>query len=139
MSKPWSKLQREIYKLLDPAVPMQIQCRAYRMPGSQSHNPQIPRYWVTLDQEIIFDYPANATREQKFTMYDHVPQISQTLREYIDTPLAGLLNKEFTADTFKITDLLKAADRRIGKAKLLAWGQGKPESVRKILNKRFVK
>lgn len=137
MSKPWSKLQREIYKLFDDKLPLQIHCRAYRMENSISSSPQIPRYWVTLGKDIIFDFPKNGTLQEKHQMYIHIPNISETIREYIDSPLDGLLQKEFTKDNFGISNILKAADRRLGKAKLLDWGKNQSPEVQAILNFRF--
>jgi len=111
---PWSKLQREVYKILDDRIDLQIHCRAYRMPKSQSTNPQIPRYWITLGKEIIFDFPKDFGTDEKHQLYLHIPAISQLIRDYIDCPVAGLVAHQFE-DPYGITDLLKAADRRIGK------------------------
>lgn len=137
MSKPWSKLQKEIYKLLDPSLDIQIQCRAYRLPNSISSSPQIPRYWVTLGKRIIFDFPKNGTIEEKHQLYIHIPDMSQSIREYIDSPLDGLLVKKFDSDTFGLTNLLKAADRRIGKAKLLEWAKDQSKEVNEVIQSRF--
>ena len=116
MSKVWSKLQRDIYNLIDENLDLQIQCRAYRMSNSRSTNPQIPRYWITLNKEIIFDVPGNIDYIDKFKLYEHIPNISQLIRDYINSPIEGLIEKKFE-DKFGITDILKAADRRIGKRK----------------------
>jgi hypothetical protein len=132
----WSKLQRDIYKLIDPNLNLQIQCRAYRMPKSSSHNPQIPRYWITLDKDIIFDFPKNYSLQEKGQMYIHIPNISQSIREYINTPLSELLNKEFD-NNFGFTDFLKASDRRLGKEKLIEWSKEKPPEIQKIITVRF--
>ena len=138
MAKPWSKLQRDIYKLLDTSINLQIQCRAYRMPESISTNPQIPRYWITLGKEIIFDIPKEADLDVKYRLYEHIPAISQTIRDYINSPLEGLLSKTFD-DKFGITDILKAADRRLGKDALLLWSTqaSRNAGAYLILNKRF--
>jgi hypothetical protein len=132
--KPWSKLQREIYKLLVEGLDLQIQCRAYRMPESWSTTPQIPRFWITLGEDIIFDIPKNANYQQKHQMYDHIPNISNLIREYIDSPVDGLATKVFAKDTFGVTDILKAADRRIGRRQ---WDKlPQTEVVKKILEAR---
>lgn len=149
MSKPFSKLQREIYKLLDPKAEMQIHCRAYRMPKSQSTNPQIPRYWITVGDEIVFDHPGKDGfkvvgqdcehaktnwRPGHHFPYDTVPLISQLIRDYIDTPVSELMDKKFKCDHFGITDLLKAGDRRIGKRR---WDKlPETDTIRTILGKR---
>ena len=54
--RPWSKLQKEVYLLVDPKLEFQIHCVAYRM-CSQWGSTDLPRYWITLDKETIFDYP----------------------------------------------------------------------------------
>lgn len=54
--RPWSKLQKEVYLLVDPKLDFQIHCVAYRM-GSQYGSTDLPRYWITLGKETIFDYP----------------------------------------------------------------------------------
>ena len=56
MPKHWSKLQREIYKLIDSRIGIQIHCSVYRM-DSRWGGTDLPRYWITLGKEIIFDYP----------------------------------------------------------------------------------
>lgn len=133
MSKPWSKLQRDLYQVLDDSINLQVQCRAYRMPASWSTNPQIPRYWITLGKEIIFDVPKEMSLEDKNKLYIHVPAISQLIRDYINTPLAELVEKKFD-DQFGITDILKAADRRVGKRQFDKLP--KSDAVQKVLQAR---
>ena len=40
------------------------------------------------------------------------------LREYIDTPSSELMTKKFEGDHWGLTDILRAADRRIGRRRL---------------------
>lgn len=47
MPKHWSKLQREIYKLIDSRIGIQIHCSVYRM-DSRWGGTDLPRYWITL-------------------------------------------------------------------------------------------
>ncbi|MDE6690614.1 MAG: hypothetical protein K2K04_01465 [Clostridia bacterium] len=44
--------------------------------------------------------------------------ISDLIREYIDTPTDELFDKKFGTDKWKLTEILKAADKRIGKRRL---------------------
>lgn len=136
---PWSKLQREIYKLIDEDLGIQIHCRAYRMTASRSRSPQIPRFWITLGKDIVFDIPRQAEELQSDWAWAGIGCINYSIREYIDSPLKGLLEKSFLPhDNYGVTDVLKAADRRIGKAKLLEWSKEHPEdAVQKIIVKRF--
>jgi hypothetical protein len=56
MSKPWSKLQKEYYLLVADGLKIQLQCRTYHM-DSQMGSTNLPRYWITLNKETIWDYP----------------------------------------------------------------------------------
>jgi len=88
MSKPWCKLQKEYYLLVADGLKIQLQCRAYRM-DSQMGSTNLPRYWVTLNKETIWDYP------KQFVGHEHpsraqtnwypyttdIPDISNLIRE----------------------------------------------------------
>jgi hypothetical protein len=137
--RPWSKLKREIHPLFSPDINIRLHCAAYRM-KSQRGSTDLPRYWITLDKETIWDYPRDFKNQG---IYDHrsalddghtdsrvlqdiyphgsdIAVISDLLREYIDTPKAELLTKSFEKDRWGLTDMLRAADRRIGKRRLSA-------------------
>lgn len=105
------------------------------MPNSQSTTPQIPRFWITLGKEIIFDVPKNATYRQKHQMYDHIPAISDLIRAYVDAPVDGLVGRVFPNDTFNLADVFKAMDRRIGRRQ---WDKVPvtSDAVKKILDLR---
>lgn len=111
--KPWSKLQREIKKLFDPDLDLNIQCRAYRM-DSQRGSTDLPRYWITLGKKVIFDYPKDFNVSADYYPYiNDISDISKLIREYIDTPVVELLTRRFD-DPWFLTSILLAADRRIG-------------------------
>lgn len=125
----WSKLQSALYRITDPTIRFQIQCRVVRMASSYGST-DLPRYWITLGKETIWSYPGQfvvpggATRRvdsSRLTHYPHmtdVPAISDLIREYIDTPVADLLTKQFTNDHWSLVNILRAADRRIGQRQL---------------------
>jgi len=127
--KRWSSLQRELYLLIDDKLDFQIHVNKYRM-GSGSTC--LPRYWITFRGEIIFDYPKqfmeqtqdgcfarNLAGEQAFYPYQNdVTDISDLFRAYIDTPKEELFTKHFEDDHWGLINILKAADRRIGKRRL---------------------
>jgi hypothetical protein len=128
---PWSKLQREIYDLISPDINFQIHCVAYPMRSRTSRgSTDIPRYWITLGKEIIWDYPqdflakAGSSEDCSGKVHPYYPfttdihDISDLIREYIDTPKEALLDKNFESDKWGLTDILKAADRRIGVRRL---------------------
>ena len=143
--KPWSKLKTKLMNLILKEIPLDIHQAVYRM-DSQRGSTDLPRYFVTLNKEIIFDYPkdfVNKTVESfnnnlTKTVYPHITEISDIsnlLREYIDTPVSEVLQKDFK-DQFGITNLLKASDRRIGKEKLKEWAQNQNDVVKKIIQLR---
>lgn len=117
----WSKLQKELYNLIDKRIDFQIHCVAYRMKSSRG-NTNLPRYYITLGKEIIFDYPKQFIDQnndlQDYPYINDVSDISDLIRDYIDTPTENLFNKEFDNDKWRLTEILKAADKRIGQRRL---------------------
>lgn len=128
--KRWSKLQRELYKVIDPTINFQIHCSVYRM-GSRWGSSDLPRYFITLDNEIIFDYPKQFINEKKelknlsrdsiamtYPYNNDISDISDLFKEYLNTPKEELLDKHFHNDYWGLINILKAADKRIGKRRL---------------------
>lgn len=117
----WSKLQKELYQIIDNRLGLQIHCVAYRM-KSQRGTSNLPRYFITLGKDIIFDYPKQFIRQsnelQNYPYENEISDISDLFREYIDTPLEDLFDKNFENDKWRLTEILKAADKRIGKRRL---------------------
>jgi hypothetical protein len=113
--KRWSKLKKEITKLFDERLSLDLHCAKYRM-QSQHGSTDIPRYWLTLNKEIVWDYPKDfkAILPPEFPYLNDMSEISELIREYIDTPETELITKSFN-DPWKLTEILKAADRRIGR------------------------
>ncbi len=139
MSK-WSKLQKELYQIIDKRIDFQLHCVSYRM-NSQYGGTDLPRYFITLGKEIIFDYPKqfikNRSDLQGYPYENEISDISCLIREYIDTPTKELLNKNFVRDKWCLTDILKAADRRIGISRLEELLlRTDCESAKKIIQKR---
>lgn len=54
--KRWSKLQKRLYELVDESIDFKLHCTVYRM-QSRRGSTDLPRYFITLAGEIIFDYP----------------------------------------------------------------------------------
>lgn len=120
--KSWSKLQSDLYKIISDDIKFQIHCAAYPM-RSQRGSTDIPRYWITIDKEIIWDYPKNFIKDknkvnENFPYETDVSDISILVKEYIDSSKDGLLEKKFENDKWGLTDILKVSDRRIGKRQL---------------------
>ncbi len=153
----WSKLQKQIYLLLDKNINLQIHCSVIRM-KSERGSTGLPRYFITLDKDVIFDYPKQFINKKlpdemlKYSidknvtlkvqeLYPYVTEISDIsdlFREYIDTPLNDLYEKEFTSDEWGLTDILKSADRRIGLPKLKQFvSKMQNDIVEKIITARI--
>ena len=128
--KRWSKLQRELYSIIDKSIDFQIHCVVYRM-KSQYGSTDLPRYWITLGDEIIFDYPKQFVNKNGdiqnlshnkpqcwYPLETDISDISKLIREYIDTPKDIVFNKHFENDYWGLINILKAADRRNGKRRL---------------------
>ena len=127
--RPWSKLQRDLYKILDNKINFQIHCVAYRK-DSQRGSTNLPRFWITLGKETLWDYPKDFVKEHGTKNYSDtkihnypyssdVPDISDLLREYIETPKEEIYEKHFENDKWGLINILKSADRRIGKRRLI--------------------
>ena len=128
----WSKLQRALYLIVSPDIDFRIHLSKYRM-DSQYGSTELPRYWITLNGEIIFDYPKqfvnsngmiNTMQKNKpyggraYPYITDIPDISGLIREYIDTDKSEVFDKHFENDYWGLINILKAADRRNGKRRL---------------------
>ena len=66
-----------------------------------------------------------------------VRDLNEILRAYLDTPREELLKKQFPRDCFGMTNILKAADRRVGVDRLQKhFKDCEQESVVKVLSAR---
>lgn len=150
-NRRWSKLQKELYLIIDPKINFQMHCAIYRI-GQYGNS--VPRFWITLEKEIIFDYPKQFVMSNQVMTYhvsdnDYrdvcypyegiyhiagISDISDLIREYIDTPTSEILTKHFENDYWNLVDIFRAADRRIGQRRLkLLQNTTKSSVVQKIL------
>ena len=141
----WSKLQKRLYDLISPDLDLQIHCGVYRM-QSQYGSTDLPRYWITLNKEIIWDYPKMLIGQPQlgksplkwYPYGTDIGDISDLLREYIDTSAEDLLEKEFVNDHWGLTNILKSADRRFGRRRLqMLKKKIGNKAARKVLMKRM--
>ena len=125
----FSKLKARMESLFDSSLDLQIRCNVY-----QKYSPrQCSRFWVTLNKEIIFDFMKDFkyihdfkhirefhTENNKGDIVTgwNVSHINNLVQEYIETPVDKLLDYDFKDDVYGVTEILKAADRRIGKSKI---------------------
>lgn len=119
MSKRWSKLQKKIYAMVDPAINLRIHCVKYRIPGHCGMQ-EFPRYFVTLDGQIIFDWPkaysqGDCSRPAQANIHLQAfwcaSDISNAISKYLN---AGSETQMTITDPWGISEILRAADRRIG-------------------------
>jgi len=104
----------------------------------------LPRYWITLDQEIIWDYPSDFKHKRYPKSTDIYPwrvevsDISALIREYLDTPKDQLMSRHFENDYWGLINILRAADRRIGQRRLKALrSKTHNKAARKIIEQRM--
>src|ERR1035437_8421859 len=129
-SRPFSKLKKQIESLFVHELKMKINCISYPI-KSQYGSSSIPRFYVQLGKETIWDFPKDfPIKDIHYHYWKDDTGISNLIREYIDTPVLELLNKIFTGEQIIIesqdcnfylglTEIFIAADRRIGREKLL--------------------
>lgn len=118
-------MQKQLYSIIDDNVELQIHCSVYRM-NSQRGSTCLPRYWITLGKQIVFDYPKVAIDKENYPYITEVSDISDLIRQYMDTPREQLPTKSFDSDKYGITNLLKSADKRISVAKLRQYFSDSP-------------
>jgi len=143
MPKRWSKLQKSLYNLIEPSINFQLHCSLYEMNSNDGHHgSKLPRYFITIGKEIVFDYPKDfdTTERYGFNSYPwdcDISDISNVIEEYIQCPESDLM-KAFMNDKWGITDILRVCDRRIGKRRLLKLQDlNSNEILLKIIEKRL--
>ena len=105
--KRWSKLAKRLYEIVDESIDFKLHCTVYRM-QSRRGSTDLPRYFITLAGEIIFDYPkdfalksggvkslAGGALTKIYPYGNDISDIGELIREYIDTPKEELFAKHF--------------------------------------------
>lgn len=138
MGKRWSKLQARLYNLMEPAVNFQIHCALYEMKSLGHYGSRLSRYFITVDKEIVFDYPKDMELDKKYIYLwnSEVDKISILIEEYIQRPNEELL-ADFPNDEWGIVEILLACDRRVGKKRLQVLAERtRNAKVKSIIEKR---
>ena len=143
MPKRWSKLQSRLYNLIDPAVGFQIHCALYEMNSNNGyHSSKLPRCFITIGKEIVFDYPKDFDTTLKYGRNSYpwdadMSGISDLIEEYIQRPEEDIM-LPFARDIWGLTDILRVCDRRIGKRRLRELKfSSTDERLIKIIDKRL--
>lgn len=143
----WSKLQKQLYLIIDKDSDFQIHCSVYKtksawtagqINGISKGREMIPRYWITVgkDKNIIWDFPNNYlyNESQVNTKYldltkcenninntyfwsENYTWVAETIRYYLNTPTNKLLVQKYYKDKYGLTEILRKYDRRISKQK----------------------
>ena len=133
----WSQIQRKLYEIIAPQINLQVHCAVYPGGGKTCAN-GIPRFWVTLDGEVIFD----CQHDFMFMWHDKDFDIGNLPFEDDISWCCGIVIRHFQAsvdrlmtlhDRFGLTDILLAADRRIGKRRWPEIYKNRSEAARKVL------
>ena len=123
----WSKLQKQLYLIIDKESKFQIHCSVFKTKsawcaGQDKHNiskarEAIPRYWITVDGKTIWDFPKDFIDEIKnnYFYWDNYTWVAETIRYYLDTPRSQLLTDTYEKDIYGLTNVLRKYDKRISK------------------------
>lgn len=144
MARRWSKLQKAIYNLIPEDLPLQVHVTEMPEALETGSLNLLGMFWVTLEKDVIWHFPKDFVTHwtewpDGSNQYSYsVADINRVVREYIDTPLAELLTKQFSRDYCRISDVLKASDRRFAPHRLVQhFKNTKSEAVRKVLDHRL--
>ena len=126
MAKRWSKLKKQIESIFVEGISLHVHCTAIRTTRENEGSlaEVLGVFTVSLGKKVIWNFPSQFVDFQ--TIYPNgrnhysygVNDINELLRQYLDTSKDALLTKEFPGDFFGITNIFKAADRRLGLVKL---------------------
>ncbi|MEI6140576.1 MAG: hypothetical protein WCP85_15010 [Mariniphaga sp.] len=157
IGRRWSKLKKKLENLFEPTLNIEFNCSSYPVRSQRGGN-SIPRFYMQIDKEIIWDFPRDfELRNIQFSLWASQNEITDLIQEYIETPVDQLLTTNFKYETitieddwllhldgkryevnYHLTELFIAADRRIGKQKLIGFAALKSnEAIDTILEKRF--
>jgi chromosomal replication initiation ATPase DnaA len=139
----WSKLKKRIESFFVERLNLQIHANVYKT--TTKHDTFLkPRQWFLLDGEVIFDFPGQFMHDdsdpKRIEYFEaEASTLGRLADEYFATPRSELLDKKFEEDRWGFTDILKAADRRLGRERLLKkyLNVSQEGAVWKVLTKRF--
>lgn len=111
----WSQLRGLVHDLFDQSLDLKLNLTVDRGRGG----PSIGRYWIRLNGEIVWEAPKRVSEKLELQEPDSsASEITEILREYIDTSSDEILKRDFPSDRWGVVEMLRAADRRIGKRRL---------------------
>ncbi len=128
--RPWSKRKKLIESFFVEGLGVDMQCTSYMYRTNHGHY-NLPYYNVRLNREIIWEFPGqfiDGTLKQNERLpaiqywLDNQCFASFTLDDYVNRPQSELF-EQLDNDKWELGDILRAADRRIGKARLMEWSK----------------
>jgi hypothetical protein len=76
--------------------------------------------------------------QERPVYYEDIPDITDMIQEYIETPTDRLIDHVLRKDYYGLSDILKAADRRIGVKRLMILkDRTENEAAKKIIDIRL--
>ena len=111
----WSQLQKQIEALFDESLDLRVRCTVQRGESGE----RIGRYWFVLNGETIWDEPRHVSQMLKAgEQNSDASAMGEIIREYLELPKDALMDYAPPLDRWGLADILRAADRRIGKRRL---------------------
>lgn len=154
----WSKLKKIVDSLFVPDLNIQVRMTKYTFKRnhagyrSWSSTPNIPRWWITSNKDIIWSFPGGVSQPRAtasikcywgkeedlkpmFPVWN--PDIVLMLGDYVNIPKDKLLDVE--NDVYGLNAILVSCDRRVGKKglKALQIRFKEYEPVQKIIEHRL--
>lgn len=107
----WSKLKSEIERLFDPSLNLKIYCTVQR-----GERDSIGRIWFTFNGLSVWDEPKRVSRMLEASESNReVSTMTELLKSYLNAPPEQLIELNVEGDRWGLFQILKAADRRVGK------------------------
>ncbi len=134
MPRRWSKLARDLEALFAPGLDLKLRVSVVRMQSEHGGTP-LPRYSVELDGKAVWSYPGQFPGQSPhFPYVTDVADISQLVRDFVNAPAGA----ELPQDRWGLCDVLRAADRRLGRRGLEALARTTAsEAARTIVRRRL--
>ncbi len=149
MARRWSSLKQQIEALFAPGLDLQIHCTHYSKYDCMGIEPEV-RYWMVLDKRILWDCPSQFWEHKQPKLGKPIVYwedmlwrspvgscIAETIRLYLLRPRDQLF-EPIERDDWLLGDMLRAADRRIGRVRLSAFARSLSDGnpARKVLERR---
>lgn len=119
---PWSKLERRLRELPDPALDLRFRFTAYRYAVIETPHPSelTCKFWITHGRRTLWSVPRDrhpGKDDSDIGFYGRRSPgwLVELAAEYLQQPRSGLIGWQPEWEGWGLVDILKACDRRIGK------------------------